>query len=118
MTQLTLFDAPASPRLARKSDPIPSHTAAAQVSATVTIRQERCLSVLRALGYAVTSKQLARECVQRFVPEARFNADLYTSELNNYRKRADEIKRNTKLCRVVDAEHKGGALFVALEVMG
>ena len=114
MNQLTLFDIPASSApIARHSDPITSHKAAERIQRTVTARQLECLEVLRNYGQPMTSNELAKACCDRFCGELRVDPVQFAKKLDNYRKRADEIKRNPKLCVMLDAERDGGQLFRA-----
>lgn len=116
MTQLTLFDAPAkSPPIARASDPATSHKAAERIQPTVTARQLQCLAVLRDHGKPMTSNELAAACCDRFCEDLRYDPVQFAKKLDNYRKRADEIKRNEDLCIMLDAERDGGQLFAVKE---
>ena len=114
MNQLTLFDAPApTAPIARNSDPITSHKAAERIQPTVTARQLQCLEVLRNFGQPMTSNELAEACCDRFCSDLKVDPVQFAKKLDNYRKRADEIKRNPDLCEMLDAERDGGQLFIA-----
>jgi hypothetical protein len=108
MSQLTLFDIPeATAPIARHSDPVTSHKAAER------IRQLQCLEVLREHGQPMTSSELAEACCGRFCSDLKVDPVQYAKKLDNFRKRADEIKRNEDLCIRLDAERDGGQLFEA-----
>lgn len=114
MNQLTLFaDNPTSDPIARHSDPITSHKAAERIQPTVTARQLQCLEVLRSFGQPMTSNELAKACCDRFCLDLKVDPVQFAKKLDNYRKRADEIKRNPELCVMLDAERDGGQLFKA-----
>ena len=114
MTQLTLFDSPASSApIARHSDPITSHKAAERIQPTITARQQQCLEVLRNFGQPMTSNELAKACCDRFCSDLKVDPVQFAKKLDNYRKRADEIKRNTDLCVILETERNGGQLFRA-----
>jgi len=101
--------------IARASDPVTSHKAAAKTESGRTGRQLQCLEVLRDSGRAMTSKELAHACIDRFCPDVRKNAAAFSDELSNFRKRADEIKRNPKMTVRLGTERDGGELFRAKE---
>jgi len=113
MTQLTLFDCPASAPIARNSDPITSHKSAERIQPTVTARQLQCLEVLRDFGQPMTSNELAKACCDRFCPELHVDPVQFAKKLESFRKRADEIKRNPELCVILEQERNGGQLFTA-----
>jgi hypothetical protein len=114
MIQKTLnFDPPA--KLSRHSDPATSHKAAERIELTVTARQLQCLEVLRDFGQPMTSNELAKACCDRFCSDLKVDPVQFAKKLDNYRKRADEIKRNPDLCVMLDAERDGGQLFRAKE---
>jgi hypothetical protein len=116
MSQLTLFDIPeATAPIARHSDPITSHKAAERIQPTVTARQLQCPDVLREHGQPMTSNELAEACCDRFCSDLKVDPVQYAKKLDNYRKRADEIKRNPDLCIRLGAERDGGQLFKAKE---
>ena len=116
MSQLTLFDCPeATAAIARHSDPETSHKAAERIQPTVTARQQQCLEVLRNFGQPMTSNELAKACCDRFCSDLKVDPVQFAKKLENYRKRADEIKRNPDLCEMLDAERDGGQLFTAKE---
>ena len=116
MSQLTLFDFPeATAPIARHSDPITSHKAAERIQPTVTARQLQCLEVLRDFGQPMTSNELAEACCDRFCSDLKVDRIQFAKKLDNYRKRADEIKRNTDLCIRLEEERDGGQLFRAKE---
>lgn len=114
MGQLLLFGSsePATP-IARRSDPVTSHKAAAKVKHVVTARQLQCLDVLREHGQALNSKELAAMCCEKFCHELKVDPKAYADKLENFRKRADEIKRNPDLCVRIGQELDGGELFEA-----
>jgi len=101
--------------IARASDPVTSQKAAAKTESGRTSRQLQCLEVLRDSGRAMTSNELAQACIDRFCPDVRSNSDLYSHEKSNFRKRADEIKRNPKMTVRLGTERDGGELFRAKE---
>jgi hypothetical protein len=115
MRQPTLFDEEpiAAAPIARASDPVTSHKAAAKTESGKTRRQMQCLEVLRDSGRAMNANELAQACVDRFCPEVRSNPDLYSHEKSNFRKRADEIKRDSGLTVRLGTERDGGELFEA-----
>lgn len=114
MGQLLLFGSsePATP-IVRRSDPATSHKAAEKVKNVVTARQLQCLEVLREHGQALTSKELAAMCCEKFCHELKVDPKAYADKLENFRKRADEIKRNPDLCVRIGQERDGGELFEA-----
>jgi len=116
MSQLALFDCPeATAQIARHSDPITSHKSAERIQPTITARQRQCLEVLRSFGQPMTSNELAKACCDRFCSDLKVDPVQFAKKLDNYRKRADEIKRNPGLCVMLDAERDGGQLFRAKE---
>jgi hypothetical protein len=117
MNQLTLFDVPqtVTDPIVRASDPVTSHKAAAVVAETLTLRQQQCLTVLREHGKEMTSNELAEACCERFCDDMRHHPVQFAKRLSNYRKRADEIKRNPDLCVRLGTERDGGELFRARE---
>lgn len=117
MSQLTLFDFPeATAPIARHSDPVTSHKAAERIELTVTARQLQCLEVLRDFGQPMTSNELAKACCDRFCSDLKVDPVQFAKKLDNYRKRADEIKRNPDLCEKLEAERDGGQLFTVKEI--
>ena len=114
MNYRTLFpdEVNAAP-IARHSDPITSHQAAERIRSTVTARQLQCLEVLRDFGQPMTSNELAKACCDRFCAELFVDPVQFAKKLDNYRKRADEIKRNPELCEILKSERNGGQLFKA-----
>ncbi len=117
MNQLTLFDLPqtVTAEIVRASDPVTSHKAAAIVAKTLTIRQMQCLTVLREHGEAMTSNELAKACCDKFCDDLQYHPVMYAKRLDNFRKRADEIKRDPDLCVRIGQERDGGELFKAKE---
>ena len=114
MSQLTLFDCPESTApITRHSDPATSHKAAERIQPTVTARQLQCLEVLRNFGQPMTSNELAKACCDRFCSDLKVDPVQFAKKLDNYRKRADEIKRNPELCTILEQERNGGQLFAA-----
>jgi hypothetical protein len=115
MRQPTLFDdePKAATPIARRSDPDTSHKAAAVVAKTVTVRQMQCLEVLREHGEAMTSNELAKACCDKFCDDLSYHPVQYAKRFDNYRKRADEIKRDPDLCVRIGQERDGGELFKA-----
>ncbi len=112
----TLFDTDEAPAtkatpIARASDPVTSHKAAAKVEKVVTVRQLQCLVVLKEHGKPMTSNELAAACCEKFCGDLKVDPQQYAKKLDNYRKRADEIKRNPKLCIILEEERNGGQLF-------
>ena len=118
MRQPTLFDEEpiAAAPIVRASDPVTSHKAAAKTESGKTRRQMQCLEVLRDSGQAMTSKELAYACLKQFCPEAENNNAFFADELSNFRKRADEIKRDSGLTVRLGTERDGGELFKARKV--
>ena len=108
MRQPSLF--PDTP-IARNSDPITSHKAASKTERGRMARQQLCLEVLRDAGQPMTSSEIAEACCSRFCPDLRSRPVEFSRELSNYRKRADEIKRNPNLCVILDEERNGAKLF-------
>ena len=116
MNYRTLFTEELEPApIARHSDPSTSHKAAERIQPTVTARQLQCLEVLREHGQPMTSSELAEACCDRFCSDLKVDPVQYAKKLDNFRKRADEIKRNEDLCIRLDAERDGGQLFIAKE---
>ena len=116
MNYRTLFTEELDPApIARHSDPITSHKAAERIQPTVTARQLQCLEVLREHGQPMTSSELAEACCDRFCSDLKVDRIQFAKKLDNYRKRADEIKRNPDLCVRLEAERDGGQLFKAKE---
>ena len=117
MRQPTLFDEEpiAAAPIARASDPVTSHKAASIVAKTLTIRQMQCLTVLREHGEAMTSNELAKACCDKFCDDLQCHPVMYAKRLDNFRKRADEIKRDPDLCVRIGQERDGGELFKAKE---
>ena len=117
MNYRTLFniedDGSSTASIARHSDPATSHKAAERIQPTVTARQQQCLEVLRNFGQPMTSNELAKACCDRFCSDLKVDPVQFAKKLDNYRKRADEIKRNPDLCEMLDAERDGGQLFTA-----
>lgn len=111
MAQLELFNE--TPPIVRHSDPTTSHKAAERIQPTVTARQQQCLEVLRDFGQPMTSNELAKACCDRFCSELAVDPVQFAKKLDNYRKRADEIKRNPELCEILEGERNGGQLFKA-----
>lgn len=99
--------------IARHSDPITSHKASERIQPTVTARQKQCLEVLRDFGQPMTSNELAKACCDRFCGDLEVDPVQFAKKLDNYRKRADEIKRNPELCEILEEERNGGQLFKA-----
>nr|DAK61534.1 MAG TPA: HTH domain protein [Caudoviricetes sp.] len=117
MSQLTLFgeqEARPAP-IARSSDPVTSHNAADKVQCVVTNRQRQCLEVLKEFGNPMTSNELAAACCEKFCSDLRYDPQQYAKRLDNFRKRADEIKRNDELCIRLNEERNGCQLFRAKE---
>jgi len=115
MGQRTLFDeleTKAAP-IARASDPVTSHKAAAKVRNIVTAQHALVLAVLKRRGIAMTSKELAKACCEEYCSHLVSDREAWSDKLSNYRKRADEIKRNPDLCVKLDEERDGGQLFRA-----
>lgn len=117
MGQKTLFDEPetkAAP-IARASDPVTSHKAAEKIQKIVTAQHALVLAVLKRRGIAMTAKELAKACCDEYCSHLVNDREAYAAKLDNYRKRADEIKRNEDLCVKLDEERNGGQLFRAKE---
>jgi hypothetical protein len=115
MGQRTLFDEPetvAAP-IARSSDPVTSHKAAEKVQKIVTAQHALVLAVLKRRGIAMTSKELAKACCEEYCSHLVGDREAWSDKLSNFRKRADEIKRNPDLCVKLDEERDGGQLFRA-----
>ena len=116
MRQPTLFDcepqAKAAP-IARASDPVTSHKAAAKIDGANSITRMQCLEVLKEHGKPMTSNELAEACCQKYCEDLRYHAVMYARKLSNYRKRADEIKRDPDLCVMLNEERNGGQLYRA-----
>jgi hypothetical protein len=115
MGQRTLFDEPETKAvsIARSSDPVTSHKAAAKTEKVVKITRLQCLMVLKEFVKPMTSNELAAACCDRFCDELKSDPKKYANKLSNYRKRADEIKRDPNLCVKLDEERNGGQLFRA-----
>ena len=116
MGQRTLFDEPetkAAP-IARSSDPVTSHKAAAKVQRIVTAQHALVLAVLKRRGIAMTAKELAKACCEEYCSHLANDPEVYADKLSNYRKRSDEIKRNPDLCVKLEEERDGGQLFRAM----
>ena len=65
--QLTLFDAPPSPKLARSSDPQTSHESAAKTQTELPGRYERILRIMAAYGKPMTARQIHHEAHKRML---------------------------------------------------
>lgn len=115
MRQTTLFDEPETKAatIARASDPVTSHKAAAKIEKVVTAQHALVLAVLKRCGHPMTAKELAKACCEEYCSHLANDLEAYADKLSNYRKRADEIKRNPDLCVRLDAERDGGELFTA-----
>ena len=114
MNYRTLFTDELEPApIARHSDPTTSHKSAERIQPTVTARQLECLEVLRNYGQPMTSNELAKACCDLFCGDLKVDPVQFAKKLDNYRKRADEIKRNPELCEILEAERNGGQLFKA-----
>ena len=115
LKQKTFFDAEpvAVAPIARASDPVTSHKAAAKTEKVVTAQHAIVLGVLKRRGHPMTSKELAKACCEEFCSHLENDKQAYADKLSNYRKRADEIKRNPDLCVKLDEERDGGQLFRA-----
>jgi hypothetical protein len=117
MRQATLFDEPktkAAP-IARASDPVTSHKAAEKIDGAVHVTQMQCLQILRDNGRPMTSNEIAQACCDRYCEDLKHHAVMYSRKLSNYRKRADEIKRNKDICEKLEEERNGSQLFRARE---
>jgi hypothetical protein len=73
----------------------------------------QCLEVLKEVGKPMTSNELAAACCAKFCGDLKYDPQQYAKKLDNYRKRADEIKRNEDLCEKLEQERNGGQLFRA-----
>jgi len=115
MGQRTLFDEPETKPvpIARASDPATSHKAAAKIEKVVTAQHALVLAVLKRRGHPMTAKELAKACCEEYCRHLAADPEAYADKLSNYRKRADEIKRNPDLCVRLDDERDGGELFGA-----
>lgn len=116
MRQKTFFDEAdpvAVAPIARRSDPVTSHKAAAKVETVVKAQHALLLAVLKRRGHPMTAKELAKACCEEYCGHLVNEPELYADKLSNYRKRADEIKRNPDLCVRLDEERDGGQLFRA-----
>ena len=117
LKQKTFFDEPepvvAVAPIARRSDPVTSHKAAAKTEKVVTAQHALVLGVLKRLGHPMTAKELAKACCEEFCSHLANDPEAYADKLSNYRKRADEIKRNPELCTILEQERNGGQLFTA-----
>jgi hypothetical protein len=113
MRQPTLFSDERSEEtpIARSSDPVTSHTAAEKIKRVVTAMHAMVLAVLRKAGQPMTSAELAKACCDEYCSELATEPVLYAKKLDNFRKRADEIKRNPDLCVILNDERNGGQLF-------
>lgn len=96
MNQLTLFDSPkvVAP-IARASDPITSHEAAARIESTRSETQRRCLEVLKQSNVPLCANALATACCKQYGCEG--NDQQKHKIWENYRKRSHEIFRNAEL---------------------
>lgn len=113
MRQPTLFDEPetkATP-IARASDPVTSHKAAAKVKQVITAQHALVFAVLKKAGHPMNSAELAKACCDEYCSELVSEPVLYAKKLNNFRKRADEVKRNPDMCVILGEERNGGQLF-------
>jgi hypothetical protein len=115
MRQKTFFDEPeAKPTpIARNSDPVTSHKAAAKTAKVVTAQHAIVFGVLKRCGHPMTAKELAKACCEEFCSHLANDKEAYADKLSNYRKRADEIKRDPGLCVKLEEERDGGQLFRA-----
>lgn len=99
--------------IARRSDPVTSHKAAAKTEKVVTAQHALVLAVLKRRGHPMTAKELAKACCEEYCSHLASDPEAYADKLSNYRKRADEIKRNPELCVILEQERNGGQLFTA-----
>lgn len=99
--------------IARRSDPVTSHKAAAKIEKVVTAQHALVLAVLKRKGHPMTAKELAKACCEEYCSHLLADPEAYSARLDNYRKRADEIKRDASLCVKLDQERDGGQLFRA-----
>jgi hypothetical protein len=112
VNQLTLFDCPqAEIPIARCSDPITSHKAADRIQPTLNTVHAMVFAVLKKSGKPMTSAELAKACCDQYCSELRSEPALYAKKLDNFRKRADEVKRNPDMCVILEEERNGGQLF-------
>ena len=96
--------------IVRKSDPITSHEAAANVSANRTETQRRCLERLAESEVPLCANRLATLCCQRY---GCGGTDKQVRTIwENYRKRSHEIFRNAELTVEVGREN-GSRVFRA-----
>jgi hypothetical protein len=61
----------------------------------------------------MTAKELAKACCEEYCIDLVSDREAWADKLSNYRKRADEIKRNPDLCVRLDEERDGSELFKA-----
>ena len=126
MKQPTLFDRTFYPRtefadtcstkgmkgevpIARKSDPQTSHDAAKKTESGRTELQALCLGLWRVTGDAMTVKEVAVEVMRRCFPEIKQTDKRYPTQLENCRKRANEVA-NTH-CEKLDLRRDGCRVF-------
>lgn len=66
MIQLTLFDNPVTPRIARDCDPSTSHQSATATASQLGHLQAACAAVLGKASRPMTANEVASECVRLF----------------------------------------------------
>jgi hypothetical protein len=90
MTQLSLFDIADEPAIARKSDPVTSHAAAAEIRPILGKLQAAFLAALRDLGGTRTAREIAERAREMGLH----------GEVESIRKRSGELEV-MRLIRVV-----------------
>jgi hypothetical protein len=111
MLERTLFDDElevATP-IARASDPETSHEAAKKTESGRTELQAKCLKVWSNEGREMTVKEVALLVMDRCFPEIKKTDEHYTTQLENCRKRSNEVAN--RHCEKLELRRDGCRVF-------
>jgi hypothetical protein len=95
--------------IARRSDPVTSHEAAAKTESVRTELQAMCLGLWVKTNAAMTVKEVAAEIMRRCFPEIKKTDERYPTQLDNCRKRANEVAN--KHCIKLQERRDGCRVF-------
>lgn len=112
MNQLTLFDSPrpsGDVPIARNTDPQTSHDAARKTKAVQSELQAMCLGLWVKLNADMTVKEVASQVMARCFPEISKTDERYPTQLDNCRKRANEVAN--KHCMELQERRNGCRVF-------
>lgn len=112
MRQTTLFDEAepvAVASIARRSDPETSHDAAKKAESGRTELQSLCIGFWVQTNAAMTVKEVAAEIMRRCFPEIKKTDERYPTQLDNCRKRANEVAN--KHCIKLQERRDGCRVF-------